>query len=141
MTNELKFTAQIEDADIYGINKYLALPLRDIATSKPTVYIDFHLEIEARNYGVKGIDIFIDKVYTSIEWEVNDEYLTGLEKMLLLNKGKYNSGNIEGTLELNTSEKPFDAWEIKNEMTVTEFGGIHPDNVEIDFKNKVITIN
>jgi hypothetical protein len=53
---------------------------------------------------------------------------------------KNTTATNEPELLINDAQ-PFSEWKIKNEMTVTEYGGINPQNVEIDFENKTITVN
>jgi len=141
MNNDLSFTAQIQHPDIWHINKYLGLPDLDIETAAADVTVDFHLEIESRGWGVKGIDVYIDRVTTQIEWYIPSEDLKQSQIDKLISSGgiEMRNGDIEGSLKLTTDD--YFKWEVKNEITVGQYGNIRPEGAEIDFENKTITIN
>lgn len=140
MNNET-FTAQVEDTDIWGINEFLGVSKDfDIETGKPTLYVDYELEPEAREWGIKTIYVHIRKIAASIEWYVVPDDLTEDQKAELIKAGgtEYNNGNIEGVIEIDTSIKEMD---ITNEATFADDGRFTFDNCEIDLKKNTITLS
>jgi hypothetical protein len=84
--------------------------------------IEWAADIDARKWGIKCIDFHFKKVTGSIYWlaiEDNDD-----------------GTNDTGVIEIDSSE----GWEIVDKLTVTEFGRVCPNEAEIDFKKKTITI-
>lgn len=142
--SDLSFTAIINDADISGLTKSFGLPELDAYTGKPTVKIDFHLEIEARSWGIKGIVVVIDNIAASIEWAIYEEDCNEAEqqKLIILHGGTpMRNGMIEGTIGLDTKTEPFSLWTIDNDVIFEDDGAASISNVEIDFESKSIIIN
>lgn len=106
----MQFTTSVPDVDIYGHEG-------DISASSATV--EWNFEMEAREWGVKGITVFA----TSVKC-----YAT-----------KYNEGQDEETELLIDSSK---GWEVETEDRTLRAlnSSILPENVSIDFKEKTITV-
>jgi len=141
LNNDLTFTAELKrtEVDIYGLKHYFGVPDCDIDTTQ-TATVNFHVEIDARNWGVKDIDIFVDSVIINIEWKTYTEYITPEEMAALKKAGgvEYLNETIAGTIEINTGEKG-SKWEVKCEMEVSS--QITPNNIEVDFEKKLITVS
>ncbi len=141
MNNDLTFTAELKriEVDIYGLSRYFGTPDCDIDTTQ-TATVKFHVEIDARQWGVKDIDIFIDSVTVYVNWETYTEEITPEERAALKKAGgvEYLNETIAGTIEINTAEKG-SKWEVINEMEVSS--QITPNNIEVDFEKKIITVS
>jgi len=114
----------------------------DIDTYKPTATIYWELQPEARERGIKGIGIVINRVTCDVEWNVDSEGYTDEEKLILLNYGSRDSQlNFEGNIELD-SKTLFDDkdWDISHELEFASDGAIMPEEVEIDFETMKITV-
>lgn len=142
--NRENFKATIEDTDIWGINSYLGISKDfDIETGKPTVYVSFELEPEARDWGIKSIYVFVSNVKCSVEWETDSLDLNEEEKAQLIAAGgtEYRNETIGGTIEIDTFEKlKGKEWEITNECKFESDGQFMFGNCEIDFDKMTITL-
>lgn len=137
------FKTKIDKNDIYinYLNKYLNVPneIVDIDYSDANVSINYTIDIESKDWGVKGIYVNIDKVVIDIDWEACIEDLKNFEKDMLIKVGGYECskdyfcGNILIDLE---KEKE---WKVECEAEFTS-GGFSIDYADIDFANKLITI-
>lgn len=142
MNNELTFTAELQrvEIDLYNFrdNFKNVSDLVDIDNTQ-TATVNFHVEIDARNWGVKDIDIFCDKVTATIDWEVYYDELTEEDKAaLILAGGTEGRELIFGQIEIDTAA-PGSTWEIVCEMEAKST--ITPNMLEIDFSTKKITIS
>ncbi len=138
--NDLQFTAELKGTDIYiyRLNRYLGVTDCDIET-EITATVKFHVEIEAREWGVKGIDIFVDSVTVYVNWEAYIEDITAEEITALLKAGGvYLNETIVGTIEINTGGEKGGKWEVKNEMEAR--CTITPNDIEVDFEKMIITV-
>lgn len=145
MVLELDFKAKVEKAEIYGINEHLGIS-KDyyIETGYPTAYIEYELQPEAREWGIKGIYICIKKVSLCIEWEIDCWEMSAEEIAMFVNAGgkEYGSGynhTVSGTIEIETN--CVDGWEIDNEIEFQSDGAFSIDNVSIELPVKTITLS
>lgn len=144
---EETFRTKITDGDIYGLNKAFGIRDVDIDCGKPSIYIDWSFEIEARGWGIKGFSAYATKVVASIEWDVDTEDASEEEKGILINDLKgmlYEtefSKSISGTIELNSNED-FNGrkWEIESDIDVTT-DGCRPESIEVDFEAMKIIVS
>lgn len=145
MVLDLCFNAKVEDAEINGINEHLGISKDyDIETGKPTAYIDYELQPEARNWGIKSISIVPTKIRCSIEWEVDCWEMSAEEIEMFVKAGgkEYGSGfnhTVSGTIEIETN--CVDGWEIDNEIEFQSDGAFSIDNVSVELHAKVITLS
>lgn len=135
-TLELDYNAKVEDVEVYGINEYLKCGLDvDIDTGKPTAYVAYELQVEAREWGIKSISVFAKKVTISIDWETPTEYLTVEEKEALINAGGQENRNdtISGTITIDTTVKINDKdWNVESEVSFTDDGQLSIDTVSVE---------
>jgi hypothetical protein len=139
---DFEFTAKVDDIEISGINEYLKVTKDvEIDTGKPTAYVKYYLDIEAREYGIKSISAIVTNVTMSIEWETNTEDLTDQDKVQLSAAGgrEYRNCTTGGTIEIdvNISDKVFS---LESEMEFKD-SSIYPDLVTIDLSDKKITVS
>lgn len=146
MALELDFKAKVEKSEIYGINEFLGINKDfDIETGYPTAFfIEYELQPEVREWGIKGIYICIKKVSVRIEWEVDCWEMSGEEIEMFVNAGgkEYGSGynhTVSGTIEIETN--CVDGWEIDNEIEFRSDGAFSIDNVSIELHAKTITLS
>lgn len=145
MVLDLDFKAKVEKAEIYGINEFLKIPKDyDIETGYPTAYIEYELQPEARDWGIKGIYICIKKVSVSIEWEIDCWEMSAEEIAMFVNAGgkEYGSGynhTVGGTIEIKTN--CVDGWKIENETEFQSDGAVSINNVSIDLSDRTITLS
>ena len=122
----MEFTTEIKTQDIYlGADVLLCKHLdidksTDISDKNATATIKWHIDIETREWGVKGISIFIDDVSISGEVEYYDIEDVECEDKI------YKEFNCEG-------------FKLINEMEI-DGDFICPSDVDVDFSKKTITI-
>lgn len=129
------------DVSLYGFNSEVLKVDLDIDTTQVAV-IDWTFEVESRTWGIKDISVYITKVSCEIEWEIDSEYLTENDKVDLIAAGgaeyrKQYGETFEGVHTIDTSID--DTWEIVSEVEIGST--ICPEDVEIDFKTRKITIS
>ena len=131
------FKLQITDCSVYYINKYININSVDIDYSCYDVDVDYCIEINARNYGIKSIDINIKRVTANIAWSVYNDELTDNQKDILFNAGgKLDKDMILGTINIDSNQ----LWTIDNEMTISKNGCIVVESVEFDLPHRIITV-
>jgi len=137
----MEFKTSLEDCNLYGLSKHLGMPQVDIDTSK-TCSVNWAVNIEARSWGIKSIESYAVGVIVSIDWSVYLDELTQDEKDKLIDfGGKEYSNTIEGTIEIDSTEKwNGKEWTIKNEIALSEYGAFYPQSCEIDFQSMEILI-
>ncbi len=106
-------------ADIYGLANFLDKP--GIEDDSPILTIEWGIEPEVRDFGVKGINISIKRVTGSIHYDGPEE----------------KDGEIEFDSDTKIKGK---AWEIESLMDVRENGAIFPTTIEIDFEGMKIVV-
>ena len=133
----MNFKTNLKTRSIYGINEHLGVPDVDIEATA-TAYIDWVVEIEARDWGVKSISVFATKVVSSVEWEVESEFLTDEEKNTFIAAGGIEfSDTIAGLIEIDSAKD----WVIDSAFDMQEGGLCTPDDIEFDLETNVITIS
>lgn len=145
MVLDLDFKAKVEKAEIHGINQFLGISKDyDIETGYPTAYIEYELQPEARDWGIKGIYICIKKISVCIEWEVDCWEMPEQDIEMFVKAGgkEYGSGynhTVSGTIEVETN--CVDGWEVENETEFQPDGAVSIDNVSIDLSDRTITLS
>lgn len=144
MALDLKFSAKVEDAEIYGINEYLGISKDlDIETGRPDAYIDYELQIEARDWGIKNISIVPNKFRCSIEWEIDCWEMSKADIEMFVKAGGKEYGScynhtVSVTIEIETN--CLDGWDVRNETEFEPDGAVSIDNVCIDLSCRNITL-
>jgi len=118
---DLQFVAENLDVDIYGIPNGIE------ATGK--VVVNWHIGIDSKSWGIREIDLVIDSVKASIDWNFEDEDETDI----VLPEEFIGSG---GFVELDESK-----FAITCTVTSDDDGGLQIISAEIDLKSKTITLN
>lgn len=139
ISGENEFTTKLENRDIsiYGFEKWYGEQLgkerldnNDIS-AVAVVHWDFYTEM--RSWGVKNVGAYATWVHIKFEvnwWNENDES----ENYMLEEVEEY-------TIDSN-DEKNFEyKWELDTEIDLQLGDCICPQNVEVDFETKTITIN
>ena len=145
MVLDLCFNAKVEDAEINGINEYLGISKDyDIETGRPTAYIDYELQPEARDWGIKSISIVPNKIRCSIDWEIDCWEMSQEEIAMFVKAGgkEYGSGynhTVSGTIGIETN--CVDEWTVDNETEFQSDGAVSIDNVIIDLSDRTITLS
>lgn len=144
--NDNQYTDKIKEADINGVREFLNLPDGyDIEATTDGVNIDFTLELNAKNWGLKSIDVTVKNVRATISWSIDSEDMDEEEKAWFIKAGGTEMRNdmIEGEIEINTELKQPNGmdWELLNEATFAEDGAFIFTSVEIYFQTKTITIS
>jgi hypothetical protein len=144
----LSFNTVVNDCNSWYLNKAFGTPDADIDTGKQTCHIDWELQPEAREHGIKSISIVVNKIVASIEWEVDMEYLSKEEKEKLIACGgteygkNHNYHNIGGIIELDSTQQwNGKDWKVKVEFDFSSDGGCMPSDVEINFYTNTITVS
>ena len=151
-TMQYLFTTEVDSND-YHIQEYTKLSAK-LDTYKSKATIEWGADLEVRSWGIKSFDVKILSVSSRIEFEVylEDLDIPDTEKLLAPNVSgendfrkflvdvKSDGEKITGILEIyvdsNSSE-----WEIIEEFSCTKSGNLSPDDCEIDFGKKIITIS
>ena len=87
MILETSFRAKVHDVEIFGINEFFKVSKNyDIQTEKSIAYVEYELQPEVREWGIKEIYICIKKVSISIEWEIDCWEIPEKEIQMLIEK-------------------------------------------------------
>jgi hypothetical protein len=117
----MNFKITVDDAEVYRINKFLNVSnFIDIYVDKTSVTIEYELNLNLKEWGIKSIDCFIKKITSNIDWEVDCEELTDSDKEALIKSGgkEYSNNTISGSISIDSTNTD---WKIENDVT------FHPD--------------
>jgi len=119
---ENEFTTRLNNVDvsIYGFEKWKGREGNNDISAVAVIEWDFYTEM--RSWGVKNVGAYAN--YVHIEFEVN----------------WWNDDDKE-EIEEFTIDSSNDVWEIETEIDLKLGDCICPQDVEVDYDNKVITIN
>ena len=119
---------------VYGLSRYLTLENVDFDVTG-TLAVEWALEIEARDWGIKSITTSIKSITGDIEWECDGELLTDEERATLKSLGAFEdrSGTFSGVVSITPE------WEIDFDLEVKS-DTISPTEVNIDFGKKQISV-
>lgn len=137
----MKFKTETK-LSVWGLEKALGMSNVDMDTYGNTLTIEWSVDIDAREWGIKSISTTVDSVTGQIRWDVSTEYLTESERQMLIGLGgkEYKSfETIDGEIEIDSSKE----WQGKK-WTVTSDLDINmgcPNDVEIDFIKMIIHIS
>ena len=141
MSNEWTFTTKV-DASCYNLAKAFGLPELDVETDALPI-VEWNIEWEARERGLKAAYISVTNVRCTLEWWVSDDELTAAEIEKLTHWGgiQQRNGTIAGSIEVSKSDGWLTKdWEYKVAFGFKEDGGCMPESVEIDFSTNQISI-
>lgn len=134
-----QFTTEV-DCREYHIGKYLGLKARlDTYNSKAT--IEWEAEPELREYGIKSFYRTVKSINAKIEWNIFKEDLEEgdrekLEEWITKETDEYLDGVIE--IQIDAFDGKFF---VKEEFEFSPSGVLSPDDCEIEFDTKIITIS
>lgn len=141
---EFNFKSVLTGCDIWYFVNALKIPTHvDVDFGNPSVTIEWCLQPDAREYGMKDISVFIKRVTGTIEWTADTEYLTDDEKKALIDAGgKQYVYSVDGVVEVDSSvELGGRKWTVISKVEFGESGSCCLENCEIDFLNMTITIS
>jgi hypothetical protein len=125
----MNFTTEMESRDVLISNFSLEGKQKgaDFEVLPGTFKIDWDLEFETREWGIKDITLVVQKV----------------EGFITVEKFREDGYKDEEQIIINTNEN---GWEIESEVKVSEKiiqndGDIYPTDVEIDFKDHKIYVS
>ncbi len=95
----------------------------DTTLESSELTIEWGIQIDARNWGIKDININITNIYGTLLFQT------------------YRSDDVNGDnpLEIEKEFKLTPEWKVESDIKLSS-SSIFPSNVEIDFKNKTITV-
>lgn len=141
MITDKAFKTSSIDTSTYGLGKSLGLTHEALYTmSHATVW--WTLDMDEREWGIKFVNINIQKVVVEIQWSTNVEDLEGqdIQTLIAATQADFTGDTAEGTIVISTDEQwKGKTWEVINEMDIED--AIYPADCEIDFSNNTITIN
>lgn len=134
-----QFTTEVDCREI-NIGKHLGVKAQ-LDTYKSKAIVEWEAEPELRTYGIKSFYRTVKSVRANIEWNVFKEELQEgdrekLEQWITKETDDYLDGEVE--IEINAFENEF---EVIEEFEFTKSGVLSPDDCEIDFGKKTITIS
>ena len=143
---QYEFSTKTNDLDIYGYELSLNTPSLYFDIEEKEAVVEWYVEPDLREWGFKGLDIFIKKVKISFKWSVYSDGLTNEQILKLisiggksnLNKSQWIDNTIEGYFEKTYEEGEFI---LINNLEFGDYGYLSPDNVEIDFIKKKIQVS
>ena len=137
----MDFTAKITDIYVYNINKYLGVSDDiDVNTNDKRARVDYSIEFECRNWGIKSTIIWVRKITFSLDWSVETALLSIEDALNLKNRNGVDmrNGDTEGTIDMEISKE----WTIKeDDLKFSDDGTFQINDIEIDFEKNTITLN
>lgn len=114
--SDYSFRTEVNDVTVYGLEEFLSNEEIDISTSDAKV--TWILEPEMRENRIKSMNLGVTRVECQIEIDNGKQYIY-----------------------FDTDSLEFKEWEIDSQIEFRKDGGICPEDVEIDYRNKKVTIN
>jgi len=119
-SSEYSFKTDVNSVTVYGLEESLnRQDDADITTSSATV--SWILEPEMRNDRIKSMNLGVIKVWCQIEYNFED--------------------GVEDIIYFDTDSHDFKDWTIDSQIEFKKDGGVCPDDVEIDYRSKKVTIS
>lgn len=140
MNEQFQKTIKDKDIDVYDLHKYFGLNIdtTDITDHDIAAIITYRVEIDARPYGIKDINITIEDIRIAGIITIDKESLT--EHELELIKKVYicteYSNEVDVDLEVNIDKD----WKIYDELSIERNYGV-PQNIEIELTAKRINVS
>ena len=142
---ENTFKVKIKEVELIGISKYLKLDTDiDLIIENTDAVINYTLNIERREWGIKKIDCVIDELLFELNWSIDKELIS--EKQLKELKNMENViidsyNNVIGTIFINSNKKfNNNLWDIEVETPFKKDGGFIINDVIINLENNMIII-
>lgn len=120
----LKFATKVRDSHARSIKSHFALTHNDVDNSSFWAVVHWSMEIEVREWGLKGIITKIDQVVADIEYTVYDE------------SDEHGEVTENGVMRIDSLQ---DGWKVEDRMELRE-DFCAPSYVMIDFLNKTIEV-
>lgn len=125
----------------FGKIKKELLEQLDISITDSNIRIDWDIELEVRDWGVKSMILSVKSVYGTVGWEVSEDDLSADEiKYITEATGgvHYNNGSISGSVAFSSR---IDGFSIIDKDFTVKSDTVCPEEVEINFKTKTVTIS
>lgn len=144
-----EFETEIKLSEYY-VSEYLGLKSKlDTYTDKAK--LKWTAEPEIRTWGVKSFYPIAKSITASFEWEIYIEDLVDGDYEKIVGLGDKKIDIVEFVINENNEEKlagdilinipMVSKWEIIEEFGCTKSGDLSPEDCEIDFRKKTITIS
>lgn len=136
----MRFKTELSGRQLYysGINEHLGIPSDyDVDYNHKKVVIDWGVEIESRDWGIKSISTTVYSITVEIDLMIQDDCLSKNDITLLQDKG-FESGVVG--LEKNISFTINDNWEIDTEELKEIKGSLFISECNIYFENNLIQL-
>jgi len=133
----MNFKTKVEDAEVYGTNKFLNVSLDvDVCIEDTSVTIEYELHLNIKEWGIKSVDVFIKNVVCQIDWEVDCEELNDADKEALIKAGgkQYSNNTITGSICINSTDTN---WKIENDAEFHPDGAFLIDSVCIELGDSI----
>lgn len=138
---DFNFTAKVTNISTTGLNKYLKAGVAiDVNTTNSELIVKFHLDFDAREYGIKSIGVMVDSITGELNWEASDDELSLEEIATLTTAGgtHFNNGDISGSIEINSNE----GWTVNDDdLKFQDDGQLLVGEIEIDLMEKTIKVS
>jgi hypothetical protein len=137
---ENEFVTKLNNVDvsIYGFKKWIGREENNDISAVAVVHWDFYTEM--RSWGVKNVGAYATYVHIEFEvnwWNENDE--EEIEEYTIDSSEPAWASTQRPTILSDCSD---DVWEIETNTDRLEFGDcISPQDIEVDYDTKTITIN
>lgn len=136
---QYEFTTKVNIESHTGLNKSLNIPDDiDVEVRRPDMYVNWGIDFEMREWGIKSIATNIINVYGEVEVEVFSGGYSENDKKLLIAAGftEMRDDTFYFRHVLHTRNSPM---EIIDEIEINS-DTIYPTEIEIDFANKKIIV-
>lgn len=120
----LKFVTRVRDSHTRSIKTHFSLTHNDVDNSPFNAVVHWTMNIEVREWGLKGITTNIDQVVADIEYTVYDE------------SDEHGEITENGIMRIDSLQ---DGWKVEDRMELRE-DFCCPSAVMIDFLNKTIEV-
>jgi hypothetical protein len=123
---------------VEGLHEYFGINEDNFDVTQDII-IDWELRTYSRSWGLECMTPEVTRVTGVIDWSIDAEYLTELEKEKLIAMGGvlYRDDTIGGILNIDSVEQH---WQVGNDLVFDKAGGIQVNEVEIDFGERSILI-
>lgn len=140
MNEQFQKTIKDKDIDVYDLYKYLGLNIdtANIEDKDFKAIVRYRVVIEARNYGIKDINIVIESIDLGGVVTVDKESLT-IQELESLNK-KYICAESTYTIDIELDFNIDKDWKIYDELSIQKNNGV-PENIEIELTAKRINVS
>jgi len=120
----LKFVTRVRDSHTRSIKSHFSLTHNDVDSNPFNAIVHWSMDIEVREWGLKGIITRIDQVVADIEYTVYDE------------SDEHGEVTENGVMRIDSLQ---DSWVVEDRLEMRE-DFCAPSYVMIDFLNKTIEV-